>query len=102
MAFFALFEHKKTHGKTTVRRTFYEKMRYKNVRLSLIPHSGIFEFVRIATSTIGNGVHNISFLLDNCQDAAAGFLGKGLRTTSSLLYPQKRILASIFLKNYQK
>ena len=46
MAFSALFEHKKTHGKTTVRRTFYEKMRYKNVRLSLIPHSGIFEFVR--------------------------------------------------------
>jgi len=77
-------------------------MRYKNVRLSLIPHSGIFKFVCIATSTIGNGVHNVSFLLGNRQDAAAGFLGKGLRTTSLLLYPQKTVLASIFLKKSLK
>ena len=71
--------------------------------LKTIPHSGIIEFVRIATSTIGNGVHNISFY----PSATAGMpqqsiIVNGLRTCSFPLYSAKRILASTFFKKIPK
>jgi len=69
--------NKKTHGKTTVRSTFTKG---KTVRSSTIPHSGDYE-IQNETSTIGNGVHNVSFFTRHDGRAAEWiFFAERLRT----------------------